>query len=227
MKKCITWILLLVTEGFFLVAASSEAQAKPSFGGSCMGCHGGTNQSGLMQVKDGTGILNIDAINLPTAIDRGPLKVFDVTPGNTVILPMDVLDGAELYAVEFKGLEIGAALNSASNHLIWSVANGAGNVWNQRGTAALPYFTKDNGSNGGIVWANQTTPYQFNLLVGAGTPTDVYDLQFAVATALPGDPTRYGEEHLYVRVIPEPATWTMLASFGLIYLAWFWRHRNR
>jgi hypothetical protein len=228
MKKCITWVLLLVAEGVvLLVAASNEAQAHPSFGANCAGCHGGNNPlPDLMQVKDGTGMLNIDAINLPGATDRGLLKVFDVIPGNTVKLPMEVLDGADVYAVELKGLTTAAVLNDAANKLVWSAANDAGNVWTQRGTST-PYFTKDDGTDNGIVWTAQTTPYEFDLFVDASTPMDVYDLTFAVALSAGGDPTRYGEEHFYVRAVPEPAAWTMLASSGIICLAWFWRRRNR
>jgi hypothetical protein len=178
-----------------------------------------------MEVTDADGLLNIDVFTLGTP--RGTLKVFDVLPGHTVTLSMNVLDGAEVYAAELKRLETGGVLNDLNNHLQWSEANDAANVWVQRGTVSVPYFTKDNGDDGGIAWIGQTALYTFDLLVGSNTPLDIYDLEFAVGISSGGDPTRYGDEHFYLNVVPEPSTFALLLSLAAIGLPCYWRHRNR
>jgi hypothetical protein len=178
-----------------------------------------------MTVTNPDGTINLDALNLPGATDRGLIKYYDVVRGNTVALSMDVLDGAEVYAAQQKRLEKGGVLNNASNLLVY----GPDATWTPQGTAAVPYFTKDGGNNNGIAWTGNIASYVFNLFVNASTPLDVYDLEFTVALASAGEPTRYGDEHFYLRVldaIPEPTSLMLFASLGTC-LALCWRPRNR
>lgn len=205
--------------GILLITAVG-ASARPSYGVSCRGCHGGVSQPGLMTVTNADGLINLDAVNLPGATDRGSIKYYDVVRGSSVALSMDVLDGAAIYAPQQKRLEKGGVLNSASNLLIFTPDP----TWTQWGTPAVPWFTKDGGNNNGIGWTGNVASYVFNLFVDASTPVDVFDLEFTVAIAdAAGEPTRYGDEHFYLRVqdaIPEPATWLLVSSLGACLSMW-------
>ena len=75
MKTRVRWMLFLLGGVGFLIAAAGEAQARPSYGGSCRGCHGGTALVGLMTVTNEDGSENLDLINLLTATDRGDDQV--------------------------------------------------------------------------------------------------------------------------------------------------------
>ena len=138
---------------------------------------------------------------------------------------MDVLDGADVYAVELKLLEKGGVLNNASNKLVYDPDPS----WTKLGTASVPYFIKDDGNDGGILWTGSTASYTFDLSVDASTPLDVYDLEFAVALSSGGEPTRYEDEHFYLHVVdavPEPASWVMFSGLGVC-LVWCWRRRKQ
>ena len=178
----------------YLASMSKVACAKPSFGANCANCH--TNsQDGLMQVTDQDTVLD-----LGTQLDgntRGPLKTFEASPGDTVSLAMDVLNGAPGYAVELKRLESGGQQNDLANKLVWTAANDASNRWVRRGDP--PYFTKDN-NNGAIAWTGSPVTYTFDLLIDPNTPLDVYDLDFAIAT----EEFAYDDEHFYLSVVPGP-----------------------
>jgi hypothetical protein len=175
-----------------------------------------------MTVTNADGTINLDALNLPTATDRGLIKYYDVVRGTSVALSMDVLDGADLYAPQQKRLEKGGVLNSASNLLVYTPDA----TWTPQGTVAVPWFTKDGGNNNGIAWTGNVASYIFSLFVNANTPVDVYDLEFTVALAsAAGEPTRYGDEHFYLRVVPEPSAWMMISSLSAC-LGLCWRSRR-
>ena len=208
------WFLYSLAGVGILLVAVGDAFARPSYGLSCRGCHGGVSQPGLMSVTNPDGTIDLDAINLPTATDRGPLKYYDVVRGNSVALSMDVLDGAAVYAPQQKRLEKGGVLNIASNLLVYT----ADVTWTPQGTPAVPWFTKDGGNDNGIAWTGSVASYVFNLFVDASTPVDVYDLEFTVAMAdAAGEPSRYGDQHFYLRVlgaVPEPSVMVLIASLG-------------
>jgi hypothetical protein len=142
-------------------------------------------------------------MDIGTQIDgniRGPLKTFQAAPGKIVTLSVNVLDGNNTFAVQLKDFEKSGRLNDSANRLIWTEANGPGNVWTRQEMGNPPYFTKDNGNNGGISGAVTPATYSFDLLIESGTPLDVYELVFAV----PGRRTSFGrvyqEERFYLEV---------------------------
>ncbi len=222
MRKRVKGGLLLLAGFGFLIAVANEAQAWPDSGANCAGCHR-TARTDAMAVTNFDGMIDLDAVNLGTATDRGPLKYFDVVQGSTVTLSLDVLNGADLYAVKLNGLDGGGVMNDVNNKLIFSDANDAGNPWTDQGG----YFTKDAG-NGfeGISWSGSTTSFTFDLFVDAATPLDTYDLEFAVAGVEDG---RWnGSEHFYlnVKAVPEPASWVLFSCCG-VGLMWYVRRRKR
>ena len=214
MKKRVKRPMAMVTTlaglvvGICVASVDNAAYARPSFGGSCANCHGNV-QDGRMQVNN-----EDTTLDLGTQLDgntRGPLKTFEASPGDTVTLSMEVVDGSPNFAVELKRLETGGQQNDQANKLVWSEANDASNPWSEWGDP--PYFTKDNGSNGGITWSGSPTSYSFDLLIDPSTPLDVYDLEFAIATG----GFAYDDEHFYLSVVPVPEPSTIaLVLFGLV-----------
>jgi hypothetical protein len=174
-----------------------------------------------MQVVGEDGLLDIG-----TQLDgrvRGALKTFNVLPGSTAILSMEVLNGDALFAVQIKRLEKSGQLNDVANFLTWAEDNLQSNTWTRQEITNPPYFTKDNGSDGGLP-ADQAGVFSFGLFVDATTPADVYDLEFAVAGVTDG--LFYQDQHFYLNVIPEPGTFALLA-LGLGGLAARGRRRLR
>ena len=178
------------------------AEGRPSYATTrnnmCSACH--TREvTGRMEVT-GQDVL----MDIGTQLDgniRGPLKTFRAAPGKIVTLSVNVLDGNTMFAVQLKDFEKGGRLNDSANRLIWTEANGPGNVWTRQEMGNPPYFTKDNGNNGGISGSVTPATYTFDLLIESGTPLDVYELVFAV----PGRRTSFGrvyqEERFYLEVV--------------------------
>jgi hypothetical protein len=210
-------LVLCVTVGLVLATAANVAHATPNRGDSCMNCHS-NEEEGRMEVSGTEELLDLE-----TQLDgnqRGPLKTFTVTPGDTVSLEMTVLDGSLHYAVQLKRLETGGQKYSQDNKLDWTDANGPENVWQEWG--APTYYTKGAGEAGtsGIPWDGTQMTYVFNMTLDAATPIDVYDLEFAVATG----GFAYQDEHFYLNVVPEPSA-VVLAGLGLLGLL-AWRRRR-
>ncbi len=111
-----------------------------------------------MQVSD-TGILTDLGSQLDGKV-RGPLKTFRVIPGNVVTLSVDVLDGNDKFAVQLKRLEKSGQANDANNLLVWREANAPANVWTHLEIDNPPYFTYDNGNEGGI--SGNVTPATYH-----------------------------------------------------------------
>ena len=211
------------------LAPAGVAGAKPSWAttndNSCKGsgCH-----SELLSDPDRMDVIDADElVDLGTQLDgkqRGPLNTFWVDPGTTVTLSMEVLDGSDKFAVQLKRLEKPGQENDLSNFLIWMEDNLGGNVWTRQEVANPPYFTKDNGNNGGLP-PEDAGVFTFDLLVNADTPPDFYDLEFAVAGKEGG--LWYEDEHFYLEVLPEPspALLGVVALSAIAGLRWVRRAR--
>lgn len=185
-----------------ITGLSPTAQGRPSYAttrnNDCSSCHT-TQVTGRMEVT-GQDVL----IDLGTQLDgnvRGPLKTFQAAPGQIVSLAVNVLDGNTMFAVQLKDLEKGGRLNNPGNHLIWSEANGPDNVWTRQQGGSPPYFTKDNGSNGGISGSVTPATYTFDLLIEPDTPLDFYELVFAVPGRRGSFDRVYQEERFYIQVL--------------------------
>lgn len=163
-------------------------------------CHGpapgqGRKVSGLISV---TGFAK--ETDLGTQLDgkvRGSLKTFEVLPGATAKVSVEVLPSSNLganavYALQVKRLEKSGQKVSTNNFLAWSDANPPDSGWQKHGTTE-PYFTKN-------LPQGATGVYSFLLGLGANTPVDVYDLEFAIAGVDEGG-MFYADEHYYLAVI--------------------------
>ena len=182
------------------------------------GCHS-TVVSDRMDVVDSDEMVDLD-----TQLDgsqRGPLDTFWVDAGSTVTLSMEVLDGRDGFAVQLKRLEKHGQEISVNNFLIWMEGNLPANVWTRRENQNPPYFTKDDGSNGGLP-SQDAGVFSFDLFVDASTPPDFYDLEFALA----GDDGDlwYQDQHFYVQV-PEPSA-TLLGAVAMSAIAGLCRVRR-
>lgn len=191
----------------FIVPLAGPASARPSFaqtnGNSCRSACHGNEMHGRMEVVDADTLLDL-GVQLDGKV-RGPLKTFIAEVGSTVTLSVEVLDGFEVFAAELKRLEKPGQAIDVNNFLIWMEDNLPGNPWTDQDAAANPvYFTKDNGSNGGLP-ASAAGVFTFDLFVDPSTPVDVYDLEFAAAGrsfSVPAEDLWYQDEHFYIQVVP-------------------------
>jgi hypothetical protein len=214
--------LLVAVAAFVGLGWAGAASAKPSFainnGNSCKdnGCHVNV-ETGRIQVVGEDGVLD-----LGTQLDgkvRGQLDVFRVIAGDSVTLSVEVLNGDPVFALQFKRLEKSGQLNDLANFMTWMEENLPSNVWTLQEATNPPYFTKDNGNDGGLP-ASAAGVYSFDLAIDAATPPDVYDLEFAIAGKLASEDLFYQDQHFYLEVVPEPAVGaaalTMLAALGVV-----------
>jgi len=195
-----------------ILGLSGSAEARPSYatdtGNSCSGCHD-NHLTGRMEVTD-----EDTTIDLGTQLNgkvRGPLRTFVVQAGSTVKMSVNVLDGTEEFAVQLKRLETPGQEMSVDNFLVWAEDDLAENTWTRQEVDNPPYFTKDDGANGGLP-AVEAGIFTFDLFVASGTPPDVYDLEFAAAGRSTADGTWYQDEHFYLEVL-DPAEQLAGCSF--------------
>ena len=193
------------------------AGAKPSFAinndNSCQtSCHTNVLDNHLAVVFADE---NVDLGTQLNGNQRGPLPTFLVDAGTTVTLSAEVLNGEDKFAVQLKRLEKSGQANDLNNFLIWMEDNLPGNPWTRQEDTNPPYFTKDDGKNGGLS-GSAAGVFSFDLFVDANTPPDFYDLEFAVAGK--GKGLWYEDQHFYVEVVPEPST-AVLGAVALSMIA--------
>ncbi|MHC4177490.1 MAG: hypothetical protein ACYSWU_08285, partial [Planctomycetota bacterium] len=215
MKRFVTCFLALVV----VLALGGVATAKPPWGASCSGCHGGDNPNGsdrltAMGVVSDTMVDPDESAVTPPADwkDRGFLKTFTAQPGDTVDLTMEVLDGESFYAVQLKRFE---KQGLGGNVLAGFITPDSD--WTPQGSFPSTYYTESFSNNLGYDWPvvppSGPDPYTFTLALAADTPLDVYDLEFATAGYdVSLDKMFYGDEHFYLRVVPEPGVCVLLAT---------------
>jgi hypothetical protein len=196
-KLALATALLLVLS----LPLTKVVQARPSYaagrGNDCSACHNVT-VTGRMEVRGEDSLLD-----LGTQLDgqrRGPLKTFRAFPGQALTLAVRVLDGSNRFAVQIKDFEKAAQRSDANHRLVWSPVNGPANVWTRHEVTNPPYFTKDNGANGGFMESVAPITYTFEVQVEPNTPLDVYELVFAVPGRRNGQGV-YQEERFYIEVI--------------------------
>ena len=178
-----------------LSCGAGTVSAAPAWGSNCLACHGDVQVSTL-QVTFEDFVADPDESGTG-APDRGPLKVFQVAPGETKTLIAEVegLDPGDLYAVQirrfrFDGVESG-------EHLAYT----GDCAWPEWGESAS-YFTEPIIAH---TWGTGPTIFSFEIDVEAGNPPDYYDLVFALAGKFSGSGDLfYAEEHFYLRVYVEP-----------------------
>ncbi len=209
----------ILTVAMIELAVTTVASAFPNYSRNCSDCHtSAPPAAGTPEVVGFDGFA--DPIETtPGATDRGLLKVFTVSPGDTVDLSVRVDLGAAqgtVFAVELKRPEVPGVVNGGQLSYLadanWFMQTGV--VDNN---PSAPYYTIPELSGQLYV---QPEVFTFSMLVDPSTPPDFYDLEFAMA----GQPDFfYGDEHFYLEVVPEPGVCGLVLLGSSVLL---WRRRR-
>jgi len=216
MKTHCVWLASLG----IVLASTTLSLARPEYGSNCAICHS-TPVTGRMSLSGET-----TTTDLGTRLDLttpGPLKTYNVSPGGTVVIKENILNGSDHYAVSIRNFEQGGQKNNSNNLLSYSTPNLAANGWTQYqdGGSGATYFSTS------IVADGSTPTFNFELLVSAGTPADYYDLALTFGA---GAGQFSQEEHVYLNVVPEPQAYAMASGFAsaafVAYRRWCRRSRT-
>lgn len=187
--------------GLLVLLCASAAQAHPSSGASCGGCHSAVTGKETVPSPLTTNLTD------NTGVPAG-LKLFKVQAGGTISLPISILNAGtsgDFYAVEFKGLASATTdtgiLNAAN---IMTFLQDP--TWTARGSGTSSYATR-----GAFAWSGTQTDYSYLMKVNAGAAPDYYLLSMAVA-GLDTNGTWTQEQNIVVQVtaVPEPASLSFL-----------------
>jgi hypothetical protein len=174
-----------------LLWVAHPAQGEPAWGVNCLSCHG-TWQTDAVQMFGEDTIADPDE-SATGAPDRGPLKVFQATAGQTKTLYAEILglEAGDVYAVELKRIRFPGVVNGGE--LTYTDDCG----WAYWGVPGK-YYTDP---AIGYPWGTGPTTFAFDVGVNPDAPADYYDLAFAVAGKLAnGGDLFYAEEHFYLEV---------------------------
>ena len=189
-------IILLAVSILALTNIVANLQARPSYATSrnnnCFACHSAPI-TGALDVVEHDFLIDLGTL--------GELKTFQAIPGKTLTIPVEILNVPSRFAVQIKDFEKPALLNNPANLLFWSEANDQTNIWTHQEVNNPIYFTKDNGSNGGISNSVAPVKYEFDLFIDATTPLDIYKLVMTTAGPSSAQGRWYQEEHFYIEVI--------------------------
>lgn len=214
------WAMLLACGVVFLLARAEPAQARPSYGYRCVGCHvnppnptGDANPRMTLLGVDATA----DPVEGPGATDLGTRSVYDVAPGATRTLSFSLGDIGQgtRYGVNFtnalfpNGIQSGSPLSFTADPT-WTrqentVPPNPG-VWYTQVTSNDPFVP--------FIYPGAGVPitYSFNITPTATTVPDYYPVYFAWAGAAGRDS---GRTQFYLHVVPEP-TALAFAGFGAL-----------
>ena len=224
MKRSLASHMMVLGLLFFL---GNVAQAHPGSsvdtGNSCKTCHGSEGDQGtgnsLSDRLDALDVLSTELLNLDgernDGKERGPLAVFTVEPGGSVDLTMEVLNGADVFAVQLKRLEKAAVLGPVDTDFLTDYTSDTD--WFGQGPLPDTYFTSVD-SFDGTTWTGGPDPWTFTLTIDPSTPENTYDLEYAVAGRLGNEDGRllfYSDQHFYLNVVPEPGALALLGMAGL------------
>jgi hypothetical protein len=154
-------------------------QAHVNFGINCAGCH--TTARNAMDLVDFQRTLDL-------GLGDGPLKVYTVQAGQTVAIGINVINGANQFAVNFNTPSPATGITNASNQLTYTPDAG----WTQQSQNGI-YYTF-----GPSTWNNATVKRTFNLTVNPSTPSDLYRAEILTAGV---QSSRWSErEKIYIEV---------------------------
>jgi hypothetical protein len=156
---------------FVLLSAAVSVEAHVNSGANCASCHSSARQG-----------MRITGFQLSTNLGSGVRKVFQVRPGETATVGVNVTDGHNEYGLALVNLA-GGGMNDASHHLSYS----ADPAWTKR----TSYFSL------GPKTVNQA--WAFRLGVLPETPPDLYLLYLRMAGT--GGGRWNQEEAVYVQVL--------------------------
>ena len=185
-----------------LLSMEQSAFALPTYGANCASCHTGGAQGTITITGNDTTANPTEACSVA---DQGVQSVFVVTQGSSRALTATLagLSTGTNYALVVKGFESDAVHNCGV------LAYSDDPAWNKRSTSPPVYYTQPL-STLFYTWPASST-FSFNLVAGAGTPVDHYDLIFATAGMTPSGTLFYTQHHLYVQVVA-PAVPTISLS---------------
>jgi hypothetical protein len=193
--------LTAVAVGLVLTIGQT-AFALPSFGANCStaNCHTSGSIGSIAITGNSTTANPAEACTVP---DRGTIPVFVVAQGASRALTatLSAVSTGTHYTLVVKNFESNAVHNCG----VLAYSDDA--TWNKRSSTAPVYYTQP--LTGTFFTWPGTSTFNFNLVVGASTPADYYDLVFAVGGMNTGGTKLYSEVHFYVQVTAAVPTITL------------------
>jgi hypothetical protein len=182
----LAWALRLM-----VLMSTPVLEAAPPWGANCLNCHNVPLQTSLTVFGE-DGFVDPDE-SATGAPDRGLRKVFQVAPGQTRTLRVEIADlepgdsyAVELHRLQFSGVESGGTL------LFSEDCDWAG--WGPPGR----HFTDP---ALGHAWDTGPTDFHFDLEVTTDADQDFYNLVFAVAGLRADGSLFHQSEHFYLEVV--------------------------
>jgi hypothetical protein len=188
-------VLLLGLAVVLVLRPPGLVSAEPAWGASCLSCHS-VLVEGLVAVTGEDGQADPDESGTG-ATDRGTLPVFQVAPGQSALLQLELLGLAtddtyavELHRLSYPGVE-GSGVLVYTPSCDWAYWDVPGRHFTD---PAVAYR-----------WGSGPAAWTFEITVAADADEDYYDLVFAVAgKQVAGGELFYSEQHFYLQVVREP-----------------------
>ncbi|MGD0816636.1 MAG: hypothetical protein ABSA83_23850 [Verrucomicrobiota bacterium] len=180
-----------------MIALCGNASA--AFYINCAGCH--------TVPQNGVNIVNYQTT---TNLGAGLLKVFEVNPGQTAVIQLNVTNsyGGE-YGLNINNLDAGGVVNG-SDHMTYT----ADPTW----TSYFPGTT----TNFFMAGCATTSPdlWTFNLVVKTNTPTDFYTVKAQMAGYDSASSMWSQQESFYVRVVSTVPSLSISSSSTNVIVSW-------
>ncbi|HYW78292.1 MAG TPA: PEP-CTERM sorting domain-containing protein [Thermoguttaceae bacterium] len=189
---------MLVT-GFLVAAMAGDAQAKPTWGGDCADCHGGS--------RDAMEVEGFDELGGPDN-----LKVFNAMPGESAQITFNVMEDSSKYGVAVLGLDDPGVVDLSELLAVPDL----GSVWSDRGD----YYVTGVESGAGV--------FTFDLAIDPAASPDYYLLSATTAGDGGGRWAQTENFYVRVvaEAVPEPSTLAALMVAGIVGSAVLVRRRR-
>jgi hypothetical protein len=138
------------------------------------------------------------------SIDRGAIPFFTASPGKTVALAMQVVDGRANYAVSIDNFEA-ASITGSGTQLLTGYQPDP--LWFNYASSPPNFYVNVDAPPAAIEWpAGQVNPipYTFNMTLSPSTPIATYELEFTLAGNNFGTPSLFVDSQFFYLQVLSP-----------------------